>query len=219
MRKNINDTIFESIGNKNVQGLVKDYGELALDQVLSDEAVKKIPVIGTLINITQLGYTIKDHIFTKKVLKFLFELESIGYTEKKEFIDEVNYNPKFRTKVGEHLVLILERIDDLEKPAILGRLFKSTLNKQIPYETFLRLSSILIRSFSPDLIALKDFSNTGKISKIAKENLANQGLLSVEIIQGKKSVETILGVEQTDVNELEYRTNSLSELLIKYGLE
>ena len=55
--------------------------------------------------------------------------------------------------------------------------------------------------------------------KIALENLANQGLLSLNIKSEKQQSLTFSGIEQKSQNFLDYELNELSKMLIRYGLE
>ena len=217
MENTIEISMLDSIGNDHIKSLVEDYGELALETVFSNEFVEKIPVVGTIMNLGTLGATIKDRIFTQKVLKFLFEVKDIGYKEKKDFIDSVNHNTKYRTKVGSHLLLILDKIDDLEKPTLIGKLFKHALNKNIDYDTFLRLASIVSRTFTPDLLELNKVKNQELVSNISLENLQNQGLLSIELKKHQEKIGTP-GINKNPKQVIEYKLNFLSELLIKYAI-
>lgn len=213
----LNESILDSIGKENLGEYTKDIIELGVDSVLKDGILKDLPAIGTLINISKLGVSIRDGILGKKILRFLEQVDNIGYYERKEFIEDISFDRKFRIRVGESLILLLEKMDDLEKPSIMGRLFNSNIKKEIDYEMFLRLSSIVVRSFSPDLVALKDYSTGINISSIAMENLANQGLLTVTIQKRNEAEKTILGIQDKEINTLEYKMNKLGELLIKYG--
>jgi len=213
----LNHTIIDSIGKENLGEYTKDILEIGVDSIMTDSILKDIPAIGTLINLSKVGVSIRDGILAKKIIRFLDEVDNIGYFERKEFIENISYDKKYRVRVGESLIMLLEKMDDLEKPHIMGRLFNCTIKKQIDYEMFLRLSSIVVRSFSPDLIALQSFAKGRSISEIAKENLSNQGLLSAAIKKGSEVESTILGLKEKETNKLDYQMNSLGALLIKFG--
>jgi len=219
MKDQIGNSLIESIGNDTLKSITKDYGELILDSLTSDETIKSIPIISTLQNLRKAGINLRDNILLKKILQFLSETESLGYREKKEFEDNVNHNSKYRTKVGEQLIIYLEKIDDFEKPIIIGKLFKNVVSNNIDYDTFLRLSSIVVRSFSPDLIALKEHSENTLISNMAKENLSNQGLLSPYIESKDEKVLSFDGIKDSNKNSIIYKLNDLSHMLINFGLK
>lgn len=217
--RKVEKSLIESIGNDTVKSFTKDFGELLIDSMIIDDSLKSIPVISTIFNLGKAGLNLRDHILMKKIVQFLFETDSLGYKEKKEFIESVNYNSKYRARVGEQLLLFLDRIDDLEKPIIIGKLFKNCVNKNISYDTFLRLSSIVIRVFTPDIISLNEYNSGKNISKVALENLTNQGLLSLDLKSEHKQALSFKGIENKDHNSLSYELNELSYLLIKFGLE
>lgn len=67
---NINKSLELAIKNPDLQGLTKDYAELAIDGILDDGILKEIPLIGTLIAAINFGSSINKNITTKKLYKF-----------------------------------------------------------------------------------------------------------------------------------------------------
>ncbi|MFP2995119.1 hypothetical protein ABN763_04380 [Spongiivirga sp. MCCC 1A20706] len=218
MKDELENSLINSIGKENLENIAIDYGEIALDSLITNNTLKDIPVINTVIAIAKTGLSVRDSILMKKILLFLFETKSMGYKEKKEFMASVNYESKYRTRVGEQLMIFLDKVDDFEKPRIIGRLFKNLVNKNISYDLFLRLCSITIRSFTPDFKELARFSAGKEIETYSIENLTNQGLLSVDIENKEKKKLTFKGIEEKSNPNLKYKMNQLSELFLKYGL-
>lgn len=128
-----------------------DIIEYGLDFFIENEAVKDFPVLGTAIKI---GFTIKsisDKIFLKKVERFLFRFNELNAKEKYDMIVNIKLEEKTRKKVGESLILLIDRFSDFDKPEILSHCFLAYLRGQLTLENFLRLGNAIDFSYSPDL--------------------------------------------------------------------
>ena len=66
-------------------------------------------------------------------------------------IDKIDKSGKFRTKVGEKLLYIIDRCDDHEKSQVIARLFSAFLIDTICYDEFLRASHIVDSVMNDDL--------------------------------------------------------------------
>ena len=62
----------------------------------------------------------------------------------------------FRKRVEENLLLLLDRLDDMGKPELIGRLFSAYLRQELAYEDFQRLAGSIDRAYMPDLPLLGD---------------------------------------------------------------
>jgi len=121
------------------------------DQVFDDGLLKDIPILGTAVNLARLRKTIADRLFLKKVEKFLVSLSEVEETKKQKFYDRLETDQRLREKTGEVIVLILNRFDDLEKPEILARVFRSYMNGIIGFNQFRQLASAVDIAYIEDL--------------------------------------------------------------------
>ncbi len=173
------DTLGESIISENLTKLTKDLLEVGLDSFLENGILRDIPIIGSFSSIAKIGIGIRDKIFAKKILMFLFEIKDIPFEKRKEFTDKINSNSEYSSKVGETILLIIDKLDDIKKAELIGKLFVYSINGIINYKTFLRLSIIIERCFLEDLSKLELYYN-GKqkqLEVIDKHILYNLGLL------------------------------------------
>ncbi|MBU4185631.1 MAG: hypothetical protein KKC23_05425 [Proteobacteria bacterium] len=118
---------------------------------MEEGIAKEIPIIGTVIGFGKAAMGIKEILFLKKIIYFISELKNISATKRHEMIDKIDNSGKFRTKVGEKLLYIIDKCDDHEKSQITARLFSAFLSEIISYEEFLRASYIVDQVILEDL--------------------------------------------------------------------
>jgi len=217
-------SLVNSITSDNLKDITIEGAEIALDLFLEEGVLKQIPFFGTFYKGFKATMGIRESIFAKKVFKFLSELKDIPKEKRVEFVNKLDCDDNYQTKVGEKLIILIEQLDDIEKPKIIGRLLKSSINEEIEYETFLRLSSVVQKSFLPDLLKLKPNGSTTRFSQLTKEHFAMLGLMSIKIEENTRDKEIINAARlggSGDINIppiLIYELNELAGKLIKYGL-
>lgn len=201
-----------------IVNLSKEMGEFTLDVFLENDLVKSIPVFNILHSITKIGLNIREKAFAKKVYKFLIELNKVTSKERKEFLDKIEKDEKYETKVGEQMVILLERVDDFHKASILGRLMCAVVKGNLDYDNFLRLAFSLGKIHSIDINLLKRLDKREQLKSHEIESLTGTGLTKMQA-KNKKVL-----IPDSDTNRfktepvLEYKVNELGKLLIKYGL-
>lgn len=163
-----------------IKEITKDLTEVAIDTFFNDGILKDIPVVGTFFNLYNLSQNISNSFFTKKILKFLFELSSISNKERLNFIEQLD-NENESAKIGEKLLIIVNKLDDVDKATILGRLFKLTIERKIEMQTFMRLSYMVDRAYLEDLKVLRNNEYLENIDNDIKHNLSQVGILNQTI--------------------------------------
>lgn len=216
--KEIGISLDETLRNSNLKDFAKEIGEITIDSILKDGFVRDIPIINTISSFLDVGFRIKERIFAKKIIKFLSQLEDTTSSERGEVIKEIESKQSYGSKVGESLILIIEKMDDLEKPTIMGNLFLSLIKREIDYETFLRLSTTLLRIFTPDLYSLKTFYEGENIADLQLQNLSNVGLIKTKISR-KNFLEKTAADFGSSNEKIEYEINEIGTLMVKFGLD
>ena len=174
----IETSLVETIETTDINSINKDLAEVVIDSVLDDGLLKDIPIVNIIVGLGNFGSKIHKGIFIKKVLTFLSNLESTTIGERQNFIQKIEKSETYNNKVGEALIMILEKCSDLEKPKIIGKLFKASIKEEIDYQTFLRLCSLIERVHIPDLIHLKSIHNGQNINSVIKDELFRAGFLN-----------------------------------------
>ena len=150
-------TLIKSIYDPHLSEIIQDYGEIAIDALIQNDLLKEIPIIGTAVGFTKMGIAIRDRNFLKKILLFIQEFETITAKEKESLLNKINEDEKFQERVGETLILLLDRFDHFAKPKMLAQLFNGYLGGEIDYDKFQRLSTSVDRAFMPDLERLLSY--------------------------------------------------------------
>jgi len=203
----MNQVLIESLKKTELVDLGEDLLEKGLDSLLKEGIVKEIPFVKFIIAMHETYITISDKILIKKLVLFLKKLNELPESTINKFISEINNNSKFKIKVGNKLLLLLDKNDDFEKSVMMAEVFKVYISKEIDYNTFQLLSHAINNTFIENIKVLKDvcekLSSNYQINPEVLENLFQSGLLSLES-------HMILGG-----NGLVYKPNNLGSLLVK----
>jgi hypothetical protein len=138
--------------NEQLQEVAIDLSEVALDALTDNELIKEIPVISTFVRLAKATRSISDRIFAKKVQTFISSTTHVADEKRAEFHAALQANPNLRRRAGEAIVLALDRADDLQKTAIIGRLYSHFVAGEIPFDVLRRLLVAVDRAFIDDLL-------------------------------------------------------------------
>lgn len=214
MEENIEYKVTEIIKGDEISNIPADIAELTLDSFLDEGIAKDIPIIGWGISIAKLGFNVRTVLFQKKMLTMLNEIKNIPRSKREKVINDIETNEKYETRVGETLIILIDKMDDLNHPKFVGKLFRSLIKDSIDYNMFLRLATIVTRTFSLDIYSLRDFANGKQIDQIQLENLSNQGLLTPIISEHETDI--LDHITETEAKkEIKYKMNILSKKLIE----
>lgn len=149
--------LIKSIADSDLGDLGIDIGENFIDALLNETISTDIPVLRSILGIVKAGRTIRDYYFVKKVVRFLKGLDDIPEQERRAVCRTLEADQKTRGRWGETLLLVLDRYDHLDKPAMMADLFKGFTRGEIGFDEFLRFSSAIDRAFIEDLRQLLRF--------------------------------------------------------------
>ena len=176
-KQNLETSLVSTIVNSDMKDIAIDMVELSLDSVLDDGLLKDLPFFGILAKFYSTGNTIHGKIYENKIIRFLFQTEQTDFKTKDKFNKKLENDPKLRKKIGEHLLVILDKFDDIEKASLLGKLFAKFMLEKIDLNLFLRFSSVISRAFLPDLKKLVEYENQYQFSSYTSTSLSNLGLV------------------------------------------
>ena len=149
--------IIEGACNSEAKDLASDLSEIALDSFLEEGVLKEIPLSRSIIACRKTWETINDQLFLRKVVGFMFACSKFTEAERDAFRKENLNDAKKAKHLADTLILILEKLDDLEKPAIVAKAFSALVRRKIRLETFRRLAAAIDIAFIEDLKALTKY--------------------------------------------------------------
>lgn len=179
----------EKLSEEIAESVISDDLTLELLNDISDMTLKEFiegplgetPGLKPLTSLIKFTQSMRNYFLIKKILLFLNESQKIKSSNKESFIKKLTTDRKYYKRVGENLVIILDRFDHLNKAAILAKLFISFLIKEITEEEFFRLSSSVEKTYLNDLnnISIYYQNNLEEVSQTAMQNLYQSGLVSL----------------------------------------
>jgi len=147
----LSSSLEHTLKDCDLQNATIGLAEVFTDTLIKDGITKDIPIIGTVIGLGKASIGIKEILFLKKLIYFISELKSISATKRHVMINKIDNSGKFRTKVGEKLLYIIDKCEDHEKSQIIAILFSAFLTEKINYAEFLRASHIIEQIILEDL--------------------------------------------------------------------
>lgn len=130
--------------------------EVVVDQFIFNDLVKDIPFVGTALKACKSGADIRDKLFLAKISRFLTELNSVRPEVKEALKEKMTNNTEEAKKVGEVVLLLLDKVSDLEKPEILAKIFLAYIDNQVTFDGFRRITEAVSQAFVDDLRTLLD---------------------------------------------------------------
>jgi len=182
----IESAVVEAIGEPGIQDTLADLADAGIDQLLQEGFLRDVPAVGTVLGAVRATGSIRDLLLAKKLGRFLLELHRIPEKDRADFAQS-HSSPKDKRRVGEALILLLDRLDDLEKPALVARVFGAYIRGRIDHSTFRLMASAIDRLHLPHLKALAELYLNGadeaavsKLDRDVCQALAFAGLLRAE---------------------------------------
>ena len=157
-RKDINNALISTIKSPELEGLTTDFSEILLERLTdANEIVKEVPIVGSVVKLFKIGISVKDILFLKKLCKFLWYIRDVPVRKREELIERLERDSKYKAAVGERIMLLLERVDDFEKPKMMANAFKAYLYNEISYPQLQRINFGIDHLFIGDIDELKSF--------------------------------------------------------------
>ena len=152
--ESLSNALADTVASPQSIELTGELAEFTLDQAIGSEVLKDVPVVGWLAKGLSAASSISDRLLFNKILRFLTQLESLNSKEKAEFTAMVRIDRDYRRRVGERLILALDRVDEPHKLEILAKCFDLFLTGHLDYEEFSELAHVVDRAFLPDIRSL-----------------------------------------------------------------
>lgn len=181
----VETSLIKSIAKQGATEIGTDIAEIAVDALLNEGPIRDIPVIGTLIKSYDLAKNIKEQLFARKVLLFLQSIESCTDKDRESLLGEIQREKGSPERSGIAVVQILDRLDDMQKPALIGKLFLCCANGIINSEELFRMCNLVDRLYVKDLLAL---SKIGKPIAFTTDELSSYAAAGIYLPKMREPV-------------------------------
>lgn len=200
----ISGALIDTVTDQGAIDALSALGEAAFDSVVEDGLVRDIPIVGTVVGFARAGLALRDRLFLRKLTKFATRLQEIPEVDRQQFASDLKINPAQRAAVGDSLVILLDRLDDLAKPQLVGNAFAAYVRGQIGFPEFQRLARAIDRVALPsDLQHLKGWSAAlRKVPADAGFSLQNAGLLEARDAPNTRNVDGTMDYMRTNLGQL-----------------
>jgi hypothetical protein len=195
---------------------VMDIIDAGIGSLLIDEFLSNLPWVKFLLGLMKFGVSVDNLLFIKKAEHFLFEFDEPEEKEEREqFFSRLKEDEHFRQRVEDNLILMLHRLDDMEKPVLLARAFRAHyVTHKIDHPTFQRLRTAIERIKPHNIQDLLDYYNKpfapSLPSNESLQDLAYCGLVS--FVSG-------VWFQANDGSSRDFDRNEYGRLFIEIALE
>ncbi|MDU2162762.1 hypothetical protein [Intestinibacter bartlettii] len=155
------DPFKESLFNDKFKGILGDTIEIGIDSILTDDSLREIPIVNTIIGTFKFGQNIHDRNLLKQTMIFIQEFNNNSNNEKvqkyiSKYKKNITNNPKkAEIELGRVMIILNRNIDDI-KSSILAKLYLSYIENKIDWSKFCDLSEVNEKMFTLDIEILKD---------------------------------------------------------------
>ena len=204
-KDSIETSLVETLKNSELAKVAEITAELSVDGIIDDGLFRDIPVISTIVSFAKVGISVKSYFFSKKLIRFLASISEVSREDRKKMIERLEADKSFRHKVGENIILLLDRLDDLEKPELVAKAFKAYSYGFIDAEQLQRINYAIER------LLMVDIGNIREFSAISQDH-------PYDVIIGQNYLNAGLAYVGTGFGEGGIHPNDICQLLVKHIL-
>ena len=160
------DPFKESLFNDKFKGILGDTIEIGIDSILTDDSLREIPIVNTIIGTFKFGQNIHDRNLLKQTMIFIQEFNNNSNNEKvqkyiSKYKKNITNNPKkAEIELGRVMIILNRNIDDIKSSILSSQLlyveFTSYIENKIDWSKFCDLSEVNEKMFTLDIEILKD---------------------------------------------------------------
>ena len=170
------------INSKSLRGPLSDIIEALLDTKTENEFVRNLPVVGWLLKSVSVVDNIKTKFLVSKILHFINGISDVSEDELRTFEKEQLSDQKSVDKFYESLLILIDRLNHLDKSTIISSLFKSLIHGKINESFFLRSVNIVESIYIEDLKEYLTGTQAFTYTEVHEKANINQAFLSFGLL-------------------------------------
>ena len=168
--------LLPSLRGSDLSALAYDYADLGLDKIFGSRSVQQIPVFRTLATFMSVGSELRNLFFRKKLLRFLLEFRDVPREDRERQISKLIVDPNEQRRVAEHLTLVLDRLNNMEKAPLIARSFLIYLEGRLNRSEMIALNHSIDHLEMEALPALEAFFDASDAHDPDRPTLAEIGV-------------------------------------------
>lgn len=187
----LENSLIKTLKESELPKALGELAEIGLDAAMNEGALRDIPIVGTLAALYKTGAAMRDYLLMQKISHFLTQLSDITTDERRAMIDRLEADESYSKNVGESLILLLDRLDDIKKSQLTANAFKAYAREEIDGVMLQRLNYAVERLLLCDSPRLSDLAaDTNKLpyDSVVAHNFLNAGIAFVGTGYGEGGV-------------------------------
>jgi hypothetical protein len=169
--------------NPELINMASTIGELGIDELLEIDGLTQIPLLGVLVGSAKVAKGFRERWLIEKIVMFLANLKEISEEEKIKFKEKIDSDPKYKKRVADTLMTVLDNLDDIDKAEMLAKTFTCFLQAKIEFADFRRICYAINTAYADDL------------KEVCSEGFSFESLASTGLVTSSVSTNTVLGGE------------------------
>jgi hypothetical protein len=190
---NLELSFSQTLKESDLKDLLAEISDKAL------EAAGGVPILGYLSKLWSTSKNVSTYLYAKKIYKFLFELKDVTPGKRMQQIAKMELLTEERGYVGEAVLLLLDKLNEMKKPTMMGRAFKAYLEEKISFDELQSLNHAIEQIFMVNIPLLTYLY-------LKKSSLRYSDLISYsnkdKVIMPESNAEIIVSLRQLEHNGL-----------------
>ncbi|MES2972943.1 MAG: hypothetical protein V4757_05010 [Pseudomonadota bacterium] len=125
-------------------------GEVVADIAMRDELLSAVPVVGTVFKVLKAFDSVRDAFIERRLRLFVETIDEIPKSQRDRMRQRFEDDPE-ASHAASVLMLVLDKLNDLDKAPLLGFLLQCYAREEIDTATFKRLAVAVDLAFPDDL--------------------------------------------------------------------
>lgn len=163
--------------------LFSELGDVLVEPLLKDGPIESVPVLGAAVKVLRGVQSVRNAHFMRKLSEFVRASPRVSDEKRAAFLAKFDADSQFRKRTMEHLIAVLDRLDDVEKAPCLARIFAALVAGEITPDQMRRFCIMLDRATLADLRALRRFVEASADARLTLEEfdgLEGIGLAAIQ---------------------------------------
>lgn len=199
---NLGRDLVVTVGARELVPVAEDAIEALIDSSLDDGLLKELPFISAIVAVGKVGFSIRDRLLSRKIVKFLNEVATLTWSDRARAVDELAGTDGKQEKVGALLLDMIDKADMEEKPRMLGKLFVALGRGEISSDDYLRMVTMINGVYIGDLQALAESNEVERLAMNRRFALQANGFLVYSIKNPVNSAGKVMSMK--DMGEALY---------------